>query len=576
MLLNCLSLLSGRRFPNFCKLAFATVVPVSVRPVSVRPVSVLPASAVPAAMLSAAVLSAAVLSAAVLGCGARSDLHCASCAVAGDSDLAGDSDVAGDNDLAGDNALDSQAASASAQPDSISGGGATSGSTTNRDSREQVNNGRTTEPGPNSTGSEDLERRNGPDDSNADQLLPDDPPTRSNPDRGQARDLCPGQVVDSAQDLLDLAGCRVIVGDLSIVRTDPPLDLKPLGFLGEVSGELSIFGVPSLAGLDRLTHVGGLSIEDTALTDLSELRSLESIGSPGQGGVFRVAHNPVLQQLSGLNRLSVASQFVVQDNPRLQLISHSDFGQGLRTVSIFDNDQLERVEPFGASNLGSVELSGDSLKDLDMLTGLLVVNRLVIFETPSLEDLSGLSSLVGVSDLLRLDASGATDLDALSALRTVSRLIITTEQSLTNVDGLAQLSNIGSLTLERLPAITQMPVFEAIEEIGDISISGNTRMITGPSFPALQTLESIRYLNNPVWANLAGLDSLLFAENIELTHNDRLTTLALPSLLEVTDRLIVRCNALLPAVEIAEFETVDVSRLVETGNLESAAACSAP
>lgn len=400
--------------------------------------------------------------------------------------------------------------------------------------------------------------------------------TSTNPGGFQARDTCPGTVVLTTTELEALAGCSRITGDLSISIADPSESLSALGLLVEVDGTLALAGVSSLAGLGLLEHVGNLTLEGTELTEVSSLRSLETIGSTGTGGQLRIVGNPLLEEIRGLRSLLETTSLFVTDNPNLRGIGQGSFGSNLTNINIFGNSQLSHVEPFGVLNLSTLELSGDSLKDLDLIAGAVVVGRLIIFETPSLEDTSGLNNLIAVPELLRLQATGMENLNDLNSLQLAERIIITSENSLTNLDGISQLTSVGTLSLERLTAVVEMPEFAAIEVMENLSVSGNTSLVVGPSFPRLRQLETLRYADNPRWGSLLGLNSLVTVEQMEIAHNDELTSLSLPALQVVGEQLIVRCNSQLSGAELLAFESVDVQRMTEAGNLDSTALCSSP
>ncbi|MBI5495354.1 MAG: hypothetical protein HY904_10050 [Deltaproteobacteria bacterium] len=95
-------------------------------------------------------------------------------------------------------------------------------------------------------------------------------------------------------------------------------DLRPLGSLRRVAGNLVIQQVPlagALEGLEALGSVGGdLTVRDTAATGLAGLSALHEVG-----GRLNVASNPALRSTAGPDPATLAS-VAIQDAPALEAV----------------------------------------------------------------------------------------------------------------------------------------------------------------------------------------------------------------------------------------------------------------
>jgi hypothetical protein len=149
---------------------------------------------------------------------------------------------------------------------------------------------------------------------------------------------CPtGDVqVRTQADLDGLAGCAAVSGAL-VIRTAAPIDLRPLGTLESVGGDLSIGPTLALTGIDgfgKLRAIGGaLRISANPEVTGAYFPALERAGSvwvDGNGamtewlapalarvaGDVTVSHNGALE-IVDLGALIVAGHITFEDNRKL-------------------------------------------------------------------------------------------------------------------------------------------------------------------------------------------------------------------------------------------------------------------
>lgn len=154
--------------------------------------------------------------------------------------------------------------------------------------------------------------------------------------------VLPGHVViETAQDLEQLDGVRVIEGELQLNRTTFT-NVDFLGCIEEVGGELTLFGneaLDDLSGLDQLERTGGGMVisENPALTEIADLPSLLEVGDS-----LIIQGNDALTGISGMSSLAtIGTSMIIRDNDALM---HIDGLQGLRSVgalfAVTHNDSL--------------------------------------------------------------------------------------------------------------------------------------------------------------------------------------------------------------------------------------------
>jgi hypothetical protein len=193
----------------------------------------------------------------------------------------------------------------------------------------------------------------------------------------------------------------------------------------EITGSLTInnTALTNLTGLEALTSVGrNLLIEDNgALTNLSGLNSLTSVGLR-----LEIEDNGALTSLNGLNNLTSVSgsSYIRYNNALTSLSGLENLTSVSGDLSIRSNGALTSLS--GLSNLTSV---GDSL---------------VIFYNDALTSLTGLENLTSVGESLEIYNNDAlTSLTGLENLTSVGwSLAIYNNKALTSLTGLESLTSI--------------------------------------------------------------------------------------------------------------------------------------
>lgn len=156
--------------------------------------------------------------------------------------------------------------------------------------------------------------------------------------------------------LESLEGLRVAeaMAELWLEGNTALVDIRALGGLREVSGQVVLAGSPlqSLAGLDALERVEGLTMSGMAVIDLVGLERLESADG------IEILDNPALATLAGLGKAAPTLSLqwlVVARNPSLARLSLGNAAIGAMVV-------LECPIP-DLSGLEGVALSGELTLD---------------------------------------------------------------------------------------------------------------------------------------------------------------------------------------------------------------------
>jgi hypothetical protein len=171
-----------------------------------------------------------------------------------------------------------------------------------------------------------------------DDVPPEQPPSGFEPPPPRCES---GVLVDDnvSQDELDmLAGCEMLVGNLSITGS-PLADLSLLGSLRIVTGTLAISANASLAtlgGLEALERAGGLRITENPVLRSGALPSLVSVGPGG----FSVQNNALLESLSLPVLREIAGSLDVRSNPSLVTFPAPTSVQGIEALNIAYNAAL--------------------------------------------------------------------------------------------------------------------------------------------------------------------------------------------------------------------------------------------
>ena len=258
-------------------------------------------------------------------------------------------------------------------------------------------------------------------------------------------------------------GCSVIEGDV-LIHGDNINNLNGLIVLDSIYGLLRIVDNPlleNLNGLNNLTMIsddgwGGLDIwENASLNNFEGLESLIMIG-----GHFSVASNPNLSTFSGLDSLNS--------------IGDSYFEMG--TLEIIGNLTLDNIS--GLESLTSI--AGD-LRIGITFNGLGAPN-------PNLTDISALGNLTSVGQSLRIgNNESLISFEGLENLTSIGWwLEISSNSSLTTLTGLENISSgsIGWLTIINNELLSTCEVQSICEYVanpnGDIEIENNATGCNSP------------------------------------------------------------------------------------------------
>ncbi len=354
-----------------------------------------------------------------------------------------------------------------------------------------------------------------------------------------------GDLTGSDQQRLDsLQGCTEVTGDLQLPGF-AGMDLSPLSELRIVRGELHVGssnpsdwtadGMPSsLAGLEGLEQVNGLTLEHVMATDLSGLAGLQRVardplGPHAEGGKVRITNCDLLLDLSGLDSLVSFDALEIAGNAQLESLN------GLR------------VPP----TLRSVFLGGGpALKDVSALASLRDVQHLVLQET-AIETLDGLQ------------------------LENAEIVNLTLNDDLTDVESLSSLVSLRTLIVRSNARLRELPELDDVDDISAVSVVDNAELRSVPSIRGGQrsgllvsALESGEVLvnngigfdffevgGNPKLTRIAGIGSLPEGRVIVIYENASLTEIDLGPLSALQGLHIVG-NAGLTSVQLPQLQRV--------------------
>jgi hypothetical protein len=365
--------------------------------------------------------------------------------------------------------------------------------------------------------------------------------------------------VKSQEELEALLGCEEIHGNLTIDIFEGT-DLAPLGDLRAVDGNAFFGGFPdfpndltdealqawqieydrvvaiaeadwleSLAGVESLERVGGLTLNRVSAPNLGAFESLRLVSggvTPGMAGYVAIAGAPNLVDLSGLENV-----------------------RGFRTLEISNNPALESLDGLSVPS---------SLDDLTLQ------------ENPALTNIDALSPLENILFDLFFVGIGVTNLDALANLRQASMgLALFSNPELVQVDALQGLESTEFLVFDGNAKLERLPEFENLYSLDGFKAMRNPSLqAISLSFPNLTAINIIDGTDVSLAASVieigenAQLGSLAFeagfraAEVLSIYRNDALTRIDLGSL-ERLDRLAIYGNTALTQVALGSLQTVD-------------------
>jgi hypothetical protein len=372
--------------------------------------------------------------------------------------------------------------------------------------------------------------------------------------------------VETQADVDALSGCRELPGSLFIDLPDgaASLSLAPLAELEVVRGVLAIEGpITSLAGLEALEQVSGLSLQGLLVSDLTPLRGLRTM-----------LRQPDYRRIGGGIIIAGCHQLV-------------DL-QGLENLTVWES------------------LSITDMAGLVTLAGLQAPSRAVSIEVsfaPQLSDVSALAPVEAVGEFL-LGGTAVESLDGF-LLKEAEWLHLGQNHLLTDLDGLRELGTVGTLEIQDNDALLRVDL-PALDDFQGISIVNNAVLEVVPHYSAssgtfyqpavgadsnyfrmgrrlfevgdnpqlksvvlptdFSDIEQIAVYRN---ASLTTLDmgNLRRSEGIAIQDNAVLGSVAAPALQRVAD-LAVRNN---PALSVAMFASVQTFTRDMSGNLDALA-----
>jgi hypothetical protein len=385
-------------------------------------------------------------------------------------------------------------------------------------------------------------------------------------------------LVQTQADVDALSGCRELPGNLFIDLPDgaESLSLAPLANLEVVRGLLSIEGpITSLAGLEALEQVSGLSLEGLLVSDLTPLRGLRTMQRQPDfrriGGAISIAGCDQLVDLAGLENLAVWESLSINGVANLETLS------GLQAPSRADS-----IEITGAPRLSDLSV----LASVEEVTGLLLADTAV-------ESLDGF--LLQVAEWLQIGAnSRLTSLDGLSRLMTVGILGIGDNDALLRVE-LPALDDFESITIVDNAALEAVPQYTASRGTfvppavtpnrgsfvppaagvdptyfrlprSSFEVGGNPQLKSIVLPTTFSDIEQVAIYDN---ASLVVLDLgyLRRSDGLAIQDNAVLDTASAPALERVAD-LAIRNN---PALSVAPFANVLTFTRDVSGNLDEPA-----
>jgi PKD repeat protein len=408
---------------------------------------------------------------------------------------------------------------------------------------------------------------------------------------------CEGDyLVTSQADLDNLATCTVITGNL-VLEDTPITDLTPLVNLTSIGGSLLIRdnqNLLNLAGLENLTNVGGgldidnnplltsleplsnlqtiggfLDIDDTALTDLTGLGSLTSIG-----GTLFFNTNSQLSSLTGLERLtSIGGYLEIFGNPLLTSLNGlealTSIGGNVYIGFDFGGNRI-----FGNATLADLSAIAD-LTDADIAG----IDR-VVTGNPALDCLAqNLGFTVTVSEGNLVNCVGSlevcgnagesiivgsqTELNALATCREILGSLFINGIDIVTLEPLSNLTAIGdTLSIANTFNLINTTGLENLTSVQSINIDSNRRLEDISALANISgTVDSINIRANDSLTNLTGLGGITTVETtVSIVLNGGLTTLAGLAVTEIGDGLSIDRN---PALT----DLTGLDNLVSTGRL---------
>ena len=367
---------------------------------------------------------------------------------------------------------------------------------------------------------------------------------------------------------------------LSNSTSDPIRDLSGLSRIDTMRRGLDLRGLTALenlAGLEGLTTLGGLVIEDcpallstdavsqlttingrvdisnnAVLADIAMLRGVDSVTQ-----TLRLEGLPSLPTLDDLQTLSyVGGTFTIEDCDLLvdigpfNALSYVDGGFEIR-----GNDAVQTVGAIDILNYLEEDLiitQNDNLVTVSGFNGLTRVEdgTIVITNNDRLEEVRGFDAVTEVDDDLELSGTSLRLVDGFNSLLSTA-ISFNGAAALEVVRGFAGLEEAFLIVFENCPALREIPQFASLDNIGlyltirlcdalvevdgfdslrvvgnGVLIQQNEALESLPPFISMIDVGRLQVKANPVLQSLEGWPLLADATGIEIENNAALTVIA--------------------------------------------------
>ena len=235
----------------------------------------------------------------------------------------------------------------------------------------------------------------------------------------------------------------------------------------------------SLVGIQNLTSLTNLTINDRSLTDISPLSGLSNLR------VLQL-HTNRIRDLSPLSGLTGLIQLTLSEN----LITDISALSGLTNLTVLrlhaltpplhrylaasDNAAVAEITDIsalsGLTNLRELRLQINAITDISALSGMTSLTSLRLYEN-SITDISALSGLTNL-ELLWVQENSITDISALSGMTSLTSLALN-DNSITDISALSRLTSLEELFLGN-NSITDIGVLSGLTSLEILRLNDNS------------------------------------------------------------------------------------------------------
>ncbi len=256
---------------------------------------------------------------------------------------------------------------------------------------------------------------------------------------------CSGNITLDSQAEVDAFGpCTNWDGDINIIGENIT-NLNGLSGLQTVSGALFIndaTNLTNLSGLEDLQEVETLVFQNTGLSDLAQLTSLNQVMT------FVVVFNENILTLNGVQGLtSVSGTVIIQDNTLLQNVTGLDNLTSAEGLQINDNNSITNINQLqNLTQVGNIEIiSNPLLTSLSPLNGIGDIEGLYVISNSALTNIGIFPNVTAVTSTFVFDDNTAlTDINGFPNLTSVGgNFYVANNDLLENLNGFENLTNIG-------------------------------------------------------------------------------------------------------------------------------------